>query len=123
MIANDLSAPVWNAIADLVQRSQLPREVYFCKVTKIDRARQIIWTEDFGAIGIPMVAHTFSFAYYDTTPTDVQHRDDPGNPAFQVKIVMPKVGQVVIVLDPWGAKRFPICVGVIQSKSGYWEGG
>lgn len=122
MRASDLSPAIWNSIADLVQRSQSSREIFFCKVTRADKVRKLVWTDDFGGTAIPMVAHTFSFSYFDTTSSDVQKRDDPDNPAHQTQIIVPKVGQTIVVLDPWGAKRFPFCIGVIQSKSGYWEG-
>lgn len=122
MRASDLSPAIWNSIADLVKRSQSPREIYFCIVTKSDKTRRLVWAAEFGGTAIPMVSLTYSFAYYDTTSSDVQRRDDPDNPAHQTQIVVPKVGETIVVLDPWGAKRFPFCIGVVQSRSGYWEG-
>lgn len=136
MRATDLHPKIWNSLVNLIARSQSPREVYYVTVTKVDAQRKIIFTKDFGDIGIPLVAHSASFAYYDTQPTGVAHDgaavttqlvkqydDTQTNPALRTEIIAPSVGDLVIVLDPWGAKRFPICIGVIQSKNGFWEDG
>lgn len=123
-VATDLTNDLWNAIADLVSRSVAPREVYFVKVKKSDTKQLVIWTEEFGDIGIPLVALPTSFVYYDTLAngTVAKREDRTGtNPLFQTKVVCPKPGETVVVLDPTGAKRFPICIGVIHSKSGFWE--
>lgn len=124
MRATDLHPKLWNAIANFVGKSTSTREIYFVSVTKVDAVRKIIYAEDFGNIGIPLVAHTSTFSYYDTQADgSVKKREDPDNPAFQTEIVCPSVGQLVIVLDLWGAKRFPVCLGVVQSKPGFWQEG
>jgi hypothetical protein len=125
-LASDLTAEIWNAIADLIQRSQSPREIYFVKVKKVDKKAKLIWADDFGDLAIPLVSHDFSFSHFDTQPsgTLLKRQDTTQtNPAYRVEIVLPKVNQIVIVLDPWGAKRFPICIGTFQSKmnQGAWE--
>jgi len=133
MPANDLGKNVWNGIADLVRRSQSPREVYFVAVTKADKTRNLVWAKEFGDVAIPLVGFLRSFAYYDTVPTGVsgatvttekQKRSDATNKNanYLAQVVCPSVGDLIVVLDPWGAKRYPICVGTIQSRSGFWEG-
>lgn len=134
MIATDLSPDIWNAIADLISRSTGSREVFFVKVKKIDKTNKTIFVEDFGDLGIPLVSFNNSFSYFDTEPvgnavsgspvnTRKMKREDMTqlNPALRTVLVMPKVGEIVVVLDPWGGKRFPICIGVVHSKAGYWE--
>lgn len=124
MIASDLAKGIWNGIADLVQRSQSAREIYYVKVTKSDPLKLLVWADDFGDTAIPLVAHNSSFAYFDTTNTGTSiKREDKSNanPLFQTHLICPKVGDLIVVLDPWGAKRFPICIGTIQSRKGFWE--
>lgn len=129
MHATNLSRAIWNGIADLVQRNKSPREVYFAEVTRSDAAAGLVWTKDFGDVGVPLVSHIYSFAYYDTVPTGnatdgepvataSERRSDPTNTNrnFLTTIVCPKKGDVVVILDPWGARRFPICVGRLLSK-------
>ena len=126
MHATQLSDAIWNAIADLVRRSTSQREIYHVEVTKVDKARHVLWADEFGDIGIPVVVHSLGHSFYDTQPdgTVVKKGEDyETNDAYQAKIIMPKVGDSVVVLDPGGAKLVPICIGVIQSPNGYWEGG
>jgi hypothetical protein len=117
MQASDLSPAIWNAIADEIRRQTSEREIYFVKVTKSDTKRHVIWCQDFGSMAIPLVGHAYGFDYYDTSGTDVMKKTGT------VEVVCPRVGQTVVILDPWGAKRFPICIGVILSKSEHslWE--
>lgn len=134
MLATDLTPEIWNAIADLVGRSQSSREIYFVKVTKVDKKKNLVWAKDFGDVAIPLVSHLYGFSYYDTVPhgnavagqpigTQKIKRQDKTDkkPVYHTHIIAPKKGQLIVVLDPWGAKRFPICIGVIQSKKGFWE--
>lgn len=131
MRATSLSRSIWNALADLASRSQNPREVYFSEVVKVDDTRRLIWCKDFGDVAIPLVAFDRSFAYYDTVPTgvagstvttQVSRREDKThtNRNFLTQAVMPKRGDLVVVLDPWGEKRFPVCVGLLHADAGAW---
>lgn len=135
MIAHNLSRQIWNGIADLVGRNRGQREIYFVKVARADAKKNLIWVKDFGELAIPLVSHGYSFAYYDTIPvgnvtsgqpvdTNFIRREDKTNTNknFQTEVICPKKGDLVVVLDPWGAKRFPVCIGLIQSSSGFWEG-
>lgn len=135
VIASDLSQQLWNGIADLVRRSGGKREIYFVTVTRNDKVNNLVWAKDFGDVAIPLVAHTYGFAYYDTVPDEANlgtgaisrhqvRREDKtnANSNFKTHIICPKVGEVIVVLDPWGAKRYPICIGVIHSGRGAWEG-
>lgn len=126
MRATQLHPKIWNAIAGYVDRMRSPREIYFVTVTKVDVIRKIVYADDFGDNGIPLVAHSATFSYYDTqVDGTVLKRQDATltNPAFETQISAPHVGDLIVVLDPWGAKRFPICIGIIQSKAGFWQEG
>lgn len=131
MHATQLSRSIWNAMADLARRSQSPREVYYSEVTKTDIANGLIWAKDFGDVAIPLVAFVQTFAYYDTVPTGVsglavttrvdKREDKSGaNENFHTKVSFPKKGDVVVILDPWGAKRFPVCLGLLRANRGAW---
>jgi hypothetical protein len=113
--ATDLAPALWNAIADEIRRQQSSREIFFVKVTKVDTKRKIVWADDFGSMGIPLVTLPFQFDYYDGTPTGVIKK------TAIPEVMTPKVGQTIVVLDAWGAKRFPVCIGILQSKPGFWE--
>ena len=120
MRATSLAAPIWDAIADLVRRESPKREIRTGRVIKRDERRGHIWLEEFGQTAIPLVSFGHSFDYFDTvSANDVKKRTLSPTDA---KIMVPQVGELVVVLDMMGNRRFPICVGKIQSKSGYWQG-
>lgn len=128
MIARDLTREIWNAIADLVERSRSPREIYYAKVARSDQERKLVWVKDFGELAIPLVAFDVLGATYDNHPSSENVTEGLPCPTTTTKrgvptsVVCPKKGELVVILDPWGAKRFPICIGVIQSSKGFWEG-
>lgn len=130
MQADSLSPGLWNAITDLVRRQEAPAEISFHQVKKRDLAKKVIWVEEFGETGIPLVSFDSNFSYWamrgsgnlvltkiqDTTP-------DQTDPALRTNLLVPRVGQMVAILNPSGNRRFPICVGVLQSALGtYWQG-
>jgi hypothetical protein len=119
MRATQLTPNIWNAIADLVRRESPKREVRTGRVIKRDEKKGHIWLEEFGQTAIPLVTFDLDFEYFDTTATEVKKRKLQASDA---KIVVPRVGELVVVLDMMGNRRFPMCLGVIKSKSGYWQG-
>jgi len=134
MIVTDLSSNVWNAIYDVIARSQKGREITFGKVVKRDETKKLVWLEEFGDLAIPLVFFGYTFQHYDTEPignvtsgqpvsTKKTLRQDTTNtnPNYQVQVMVPKIGQMVAVLNPAGSRRFPMCVGAIQSTD-YWTG-
>lgn len=135
MIADNLAPEIWNAIAREIERNANPREIFFAIVTKRDSDKKLIWVDDFGSLAIPLVGFQRTFSYLDTVVDSVDTgtgapsahaawRGDKTqvNDAYNTQIVVPQVGQIVVILDMWAAKRFPICLGVIQSSAGYWQG-
>jgi hypothetical protein len=120
MQADALSPDIWNAIAREMERLSTAREVHVGKVIKRDTLKKHVWLEAFGEVAIPIVALSFGFDYFDTQPTGNATKRTLD--ATDMRLTMPTVGQTVVVLDPGGNRRFPMCIGVIQSSSGYWQG-
>lgn len=124
MRATDLSPEIWNAIADQIGRSSVAREVVFAVVTRVDNQKKHLFCDDFGDVAIPLVCFTTTFTYYDTQADGtVAFKGDKTqqNTAYWTQIVMPKVGDVVAILDLAGSRTYPICIGVLQSAPGFWE--
>lgn len=126
MEADALTPALWNAIADAISRALPGRNMSFGRVIKRDVTDKVVWLEEFGETAIPLCAFDSSFAYYDTQQDGtVKRREDKGDTdaAFRTKMLVPKVGQLVVIIDLFGNRRFPVCVGVLQSKLGsYWQG-
>lgn len=132
MKASDLSARIWNAVADLARRAQTPREIYFSEVTRTDPANSLIWAKDFGDVAIPLVAFDRAFHYYDTVPTgvvgssvttrtDLREDKTHTNANYLTEVVCPSKGDVVVILDVWGARRFPVCIGLLRGSRAWSE--
>jgi hypothetical protein len=130
----ELPSGIWNALYAAIQKAIPPREVTFGQVVKRDEIKQLVWVREFGDVAIPLVYFGTSFEYLDTTPVgnvtdgqpvniERQMRGDKtqANDAYHTKVMVPKVGQMVCVLNPRGAKRFPMCIGVIHGTD-YWQG-
>lgn len=124
--ADSLAPNVWNAIVELVEKRRPPREITIGRVVKRDKVKKLIWIDELGETAIPMVDYERVFAYYDTTSTgQVVKKSDPSDvdPAYRTRNLVPKAGELAVVLNMWGNGRFPVCVGIIQSTPGsYWQG-
>jgi hypothetical protein len=121
--ADNLSPAIWNAIADQITRANAQHEIVFALVTKADPTYHVIWVDGFGEMAIPLVGFHTSFSYYSGTGSSTVWKGDPTqtDPAYQTKVVMPKVGDVAVILDLAGTKTYPVCIGIILSKPPFWE--
>lgn len=124
----------WNLIREMILSLIPGRTMSFERVVKRDEKKLLVWTKEHGNTAIPLVDFERGFKYYDTQPTGNVTSGQPvntklvkkedltnKNPNLLTKIVTPKVGEQVIIIEPWGNLRFPVCLGVILSK-GQWVG-
>lgn len=111
-------------IRDMVLSLMPGRTMSFQRVVKRDDVKHLVWTHTHGETAIPLVGFERAFSYFDTQPSGTLiKRDDPShtNPNLLTRIITPRVGQTVVILEPWGNQRFPVCLGVILSR-GHWTG-
>jgi hypothetical protein len=112
-----LTEPEWQSIGNFVER--IVRRVagtkadYFVtgKVLKVDKPNKCIYMSEFGDQPIPVVGFDYEIDYYDTTATGVVKKTAP------VKLIMPSVGDSVLVARELGVPRMPRCLGVIQGTN------
>jgi hypothetical protein len=125
MIATDLDPAVWNAIADQIRRTIAQREIVFATVTKVDAVKKHIFCDDFGDLAIPVVAFGTSFAHLDTLAdgtTTWRGDKTQANTFYHTQLILPKVGDTAVILDLAGSRAFSICIGLLLSEPGFWEG-
>jgi hypothetical protein len=121
-IASDLSPGLWNALYERIRGSRPGSEIVIATVSKRDESKKLIWVEELGDVSIPLVSFDFEFDTYDTQADgSVSKRDGTSNALQRVRVLTPRVGQLVAILQPNGIRRFPMCLGCIQSQ-GFWEG-
>lgn len=123
MIASDLSPDLWQAVIDLVNRSRSAREIFFQYVIRRDITDKLIWTAEYADTPIPLFGFDYLIYYYDTVAG--------GGPPFDkntvvrreaiTQVQVPKIGELVAILDMWGAQSQPICIGKVYSTGNYWD--
>jgi len=118
-----ISEPEWESIATLVNKLMRQKGEYFVtgKVIQRDEVKKLIWLKEFGDQAIPVVGFDYEVTYYDETPGGVVTTAVGANADFKtkakkakVKVMVPKIGQSVLVAREFGTRRLPRCLGVIQ---------
>lgn len=113
-----ISEQEWNSIREAAMKIAAEvagRRVEWLKtgiVVKRDEDDRLIWIKDMADIAIPIVAHDYDLRYYDTDENGaaiVRHA--------RAKIVVPKIGQSVLIAFELGSSRLPRCLGVIQGTN------
>ena len=105
-----ISEGEWESIAKFVEKIFRKKGEYFVtgKVIKRDEKKKLIWMKEFGDQAIPIVGFDYEVTYYDKSDTGVEPKK------AKVKLLVPKVGQSVLVAREFGTRRLPRCLGVIQ---------
>lgn len=108
----------WNSIRSVVERIATEvagrRTEWFQtgRVIKRDENNRLVWIKGMGHTAIPIVGFNYDVRYYDT--------DEEGKAIVRnarAKIVVPKVGEIVLVAFELGSTRLPRCLGVVQGKN------
>lgn len=114
----------WREIQSLVSRLVAQQGEYFVqgKVVKNDPKRKLVWLKEFGDQPIPCVSFDYQVKYYVNTSSGFVGGDQitprktrPYTP--DVEILVPKVGDIVLVARHLGSRRLPKCLGVIKSSN------
>lgn len=127
-----ITEPEWNSIRALVESVSADvsgaRNFFTTgKVLKRDENKKLIWLEEFGDQPIPLVAFDYEVKYYDETPNGTTVPSTGASSPFKTKtktvkakVLVPKVGETVLVARELGTRRLPRCLGVILAKPGDW---
>jgi hypothetical protein len=88
-------------------------------VTKRDTDNNLIWIKEIPDQPIPLVGFDYEITYYDESP-----RGTGGGGSFKTykktakaKLMVPKVGEVVLIVREMSYDGHPRCLGVIQSTN------
>jgi hypothetical protein len=118
-----ISESEWESISNLFNRLMRKKGEYFVtgKVIKRDVAKKLVWLQEFGDQAIPIVGFDYEVTYYDETPRGVVTTAVGAGADYttqqkkaKVKLLVPRVGQSVVVAREFGTRRLPRCIGVIQ---------
>lgn len=91
-------------------------------VVKSDPVNKLVWLREFGDQPIPLIAFDHQVKYY--VPDGSGHMTPRKTKAHsnEVEILVPRVGDTVLVARHMGSRRLPKCLGVIKS-TGYVRAG
>ena len=109
----------WAEIQKLVSRvvSAGGEPFVQCKVVGIDISRKVVFAKEFGDIPIPMVAHWYQVTYSsrDAAGRVVRLKTQPFSK--DVEIILPAIGDTILVAQHLGTRALPKCLGVIMSTN------
>ncbi len=122
----------WGAIQSMVNKMVAGQGEYFVQdmVVKSDPINNLIWTKEFGDQPIPLFTFDYQVKYYESETTGVTGTS-PGpymvgkklNPkkttaySTEVKVLVPRKGDIVLIARHMGTRRLPKCLGVLKSKN------
>jgi hypothetical protein len=93
------------------------------KVVKSDQQKKLVWLKEFGDQPIPCIAFDYSVKYYyeDASGNLIPRKTNAYSK--EVEMLVPRVGEIVLVARHMGSRRLPKCLGVIQSTGYVRDGG
>lgn len=103
-----------NFVAQQVKQLVGTRRDYFVtgKVIKVDADNRCVFLAEFGDQPVPIVGFNYIVKYYDEGASGTVKQKDA-----VASVVMPKVGQTVLVAREMGTSRLPRALGVIQGTN------
>lgn len=114
----------WREIQNFVTRLVSQQGEAFTQgvVVKNDAVKKLVWLKEFGDQPIPLISFDFQVKYYyENTAGHMVPRKTQAH-SKEVEILVPKVGETVLVARHMGSRRLPKCLGVVQS-TGYVRAG
>lgn len=114
-----LSHGEWGEIQNLIKRmiGDVGEPFVQGVVIRNDPLNGTIYLKEFGDIAIPLIAHHYSVTYNvrDTSGRIVRTKTIPYSK--DVEVLVPKVGDTVLVAQHLGTRGLPKCLGVIVSRN------
>lgn len=93
-------------------------------VIRVDELNKCVYLAEFDDQAIPIVGFKQRVTFYDETPQGTNYGTAGSSASFNTtkktviaEIVMPKVGENVLVVREMGANHLPRCLGVILGKN------
>jgi hypothetical protein len=108
----------WRAIEEFVNRmtSKIGEPFVQAIVLKTDAARRVIFVKEFGDTPIPIIGLDYQVKYSYKEPSGATTIKKTKAHSEEVEILVPRVGETVLIAQHFGSKRLPKCLGVIKSK-------
>lgn len=125
-----LSHDDWREINILIKRvmSEIGEPYVQGVVVKNDPINKLVWLKEFGDQPIPMISFDYQVKYYYNEPfgnttavgsgVNAQTKARKTNAySKEVEVLVPRVGDTVLVAKYMGSRRLPKCLGVLKSTN------
>lgn len=115
----------WREIQKEVNRliAQVGEPFVQGEVVKNDQANRLVWLKEFGDQPIPMISFDYQVKYYYQNPAGNMVPRTTKAHTKEVEILVPRIGEIVLVARHMGSRRLPKCLGVIKSTDYVRAGG
>lgn len=114
-----ISIDDWREIENFVNKALAQTGEPFSqgKVVKSDPVNKLVWLKEFGDQPIPLVSFDYQvkYSYVNADGATVIKKTRPYT--RDVEILVPRVGDVVLIGRQMGSSRLPKCLGVVKSKN------
>lgn len=114
-----LTHPEWNEIYTVIKKmiGDLGEPFVQATVIKSDAARKVVFCKEFGDVPIPIFAHYYQvkYTYKDNAGRTIIQKTPAYSP--DVEVLVPKVGDIVLIAQHLGSRSLPKCIGVLFSKN------
>ena len=119
-----LSNDDWREIQKVIDRrvTHVGEPFVQGKVVKNDQVRKLVWLKEFGDTPIPLIGFNYQVKYRYKEPTGETTITKTKAHSPEVEILVPKVGEIVLVAQHFGSRRLPKCLGVVRGKRFVQEG-
>lgn len=116
----------WQSILDKIDAMIGKRGEYFSQgeVTQRDEINRLVWTKEFGDQPIPLIGFDYQVDVYDATPRNtVVPAVGSASPfttekhTYTIRMMVPLIGETVLIAKHLGADHLPKCLGKIQSTN------
>lgn len=107
----------WAEIQNLIAKMIGDQGDTFVQGTVIrnDVIRKVVFLKEFGDIPIPLIAHHYQVTYTSRDASGRTVRMKTVAYSKDVEVLVPRVGDTVLVAQHLGTRSLPKCLGVIQS--------
>jgi hypothetical protein len=92
------------------------------KVVKNDSVKKLVWLKEFGDQPIPLISFDYQVKYYYQNPAGNMVPRTTKAHSKEAEILVPRIGETVLVARHMGSRRLPKCLGVVKS-TGYVRAG
>lgn len=115
----------WNNIYKVIRSEITPTEIIFGEVIKRDVKHRLVWVDELGDQPIPLVGFNNNVTVYDVEPfenivdVDLDVQSSSRQRVFTSDVIVPQVGEVVMILRQFGQNRLPHCIGTALTEENY----